>query len=115
MIDCSSSTQLVIAHNLDLFFAFHFVFLLSSLLYFPLTRTDALESEGFDSVVSRAKTYVEAGADAIFLEAVKTPQTYKQFCDIFPSTPILANMTEFGKTPLMNAQELKDAGVRIIL
>ena len=79
-----------------------------------MARTDAIANEGLDSAISRAASYVEAGADAIFAEAVTDIEDYKKFSENL-TVPILANITEFGKTPLFSKEELKEAGVDMIL
>ncbi|MEM9103463.1 MAG: methylisocitrate lyase [Pseudomonadota bacterium] len=79
-----------------------------------IARTDALAVEGLDSAIDRALSCVEAGADMIFPEAIATLEQYRQFKDAV-KVPILANITEFGKTPLFSTQELGDVGVDIIL
>lgn len=79
-----------------------------------MARTDAIANEGLDSALGRAASYVEAGADAIFAEAITEIEDYKKFSENL-NVPILANITEFGKTPLFLKEELKDAGVNMIL
>ena len=79
-----------------------------------MARTDALANEGLDSAVSRAKAYVEAGADMIFPEAITDLPMYRKFADAV-KVPILANITEFGKSPLFSVEELRSAGVAMIL
>ena len=79
-----------------------------------MARTDALANEGLDSAVSRASKYVEAGADMIFPEAITELSMYRQFADAV-KVPILANITEFGKTPLFSVDELRSAGVGMVL
>ena len=79
-----------------------------------MARTDAIANEGLDSALGRAISYVEAGANAIFAEAVSEIEDYKKFSDNL-NAPILANITEFGKTPLFSKEELKEAGVDMIL
>jgi len=79
-----------------------------------MARTDAIANEGLDSALRRAASYVEAGANAIFAEAVSEIEDYKKFSENL-NVPILANITEFGKTPLFSKQELKDVGVDMIL
>ena len=79
-----------------------------------MARTDAIANEGLDSALGRAVSYVEAGADAIFAEAVTEIEDYKKFSENL-NVPILANITEFGKTPLFSKEELKEAGVDMIL
>ena len=79
-----------------------------------MARTDAIANEGLDSAIGRAVSYMEAGADAIFAEAVTEIEDYKKFSENL-NVPILANITEFGKTPLFSKEELKEAGVNMIL
>ncbi|HEX4300575.1 MAG TPA: methylisocitrate lyase [Gammaproteobacteria bacterium] len=79
-----------------------------------MARTDAHAVEGQQAAVDRALKYVEAGADMIFAEALTTLDEYKQFTKAV-KVPVLANITEFGKTPLFTTQELGDAGVRLVL
>ncbi|HET7649579.1 MAG TPA: methylisocitrate lyase [Gammaproteobacteria bacterium] len=79
-----------------------------------MARTDAIASEGIDKAIERALACVEAGADMIFPEAVRTLDEYKRFKDAV-KVPILANITEFGKTPLFTRDELATAGVDIQL
>lgn len=79
-----------------------------------MARTDAIASEGMDKAIERALACVEAGADMIFPEAVRTLDEYKRFKDAV-KVPILANITEFGKTPLFTCDELASAGVDIQL
>jgi methylisocitrate lyase len=79
-----------------------------------MARTDALASEGLDSAVSRCVSYVEAGADMIFPEAITELSMYRKFAAAV-KVPILANITEFGKTPLFTVDELRSADVGIVL
>jgi methylisocitrate lyase len=79
-----------------------------------MARTDALAVEGLDSAIDRAVRYVEAGADMIFAEAVTELDDYARFKKAV-SVPVLANITEFGKTPLWTRNELASAGVDIVL
>jgi methylisocitrate lyase len=79
-----------------------------------MARTDAAAVEGFDAAVERAGRYVEAGADMIFAEALTSLDEFKRFVEAVKA-PVLANMTEFGKTPLMSVDELREAGVAIAL
>ena len=79
-----------------------------------MARTDAIANEGLDSALGRAASYVEAGADAIFAEAITEIEDYKKFSENL-NVPILANITEFGKTPLFSKEKLKEAGVDMIL
>jgi methylisocitrate lyase len=79
-----------------------------------MARTDALAKEGLEAAIERALFYVEQGADMIFPEALTTLEQYRAF-SFLVNVPILANMTEFGLTPLYTKNELKQAGVRVIL
>ena len=81
---------------------------------FIIARTDALASEGLDAAVARAQAYAAAGAHGIFAEAITTLDQYRSFCEAV-SVPVLANITEFGKTPLFSANQLADAGVSMVL
>ncbi len=81
-----------------------------------LARTDALAIEGFDKALERAERYLECGADAIFIEAVRTPQEMDIACQRFAARiPMLANMVEGGKTPIQSAQELGARGYKIVI
>jgi methylisocitrate lyase len=79
-----------------------------------MARTDALSVEGLDAALDRASAYVEAGADMIFPEAMTELAMYRRFVDAL-KVPVLANITEFGATPLFTTDELKSAGVAIAL
>lgn len=79
-----------------------------------MARTDAHAVEGQQAAMERAQRYVEAGADMIFAEALKTLDEYRQFTAAL-KVPVLANITEFGKTPLFSVQELGEAGVSLVL
>ena len=79
-----------------------------------MARTDALANEGLDAALDRVHQYVAAGADMIFPEAVGDLETYKKFREA-AGVPILANITEFGKTPLFTVAELRSANVDIVL
>lgn len=79
-----------------------------------MARTDALASEGLDASIERCQKYIEAGADVIFAEAITDPEQYKKFTSSL-SVPVLANMTEFGKSPLMTVDQLREVGVQIVL
>jgi methylisocitrate lyase len=79
-----------------------------------MARTDAHAVEGQGAAVDRAGAYVEAGADMIFAEALQTLDEYRQFTSAV-GVPVLANITEFGRTPLFTTQELGEAGVRLAL
>ena len=79
-----------------------------------MARTDAFANEGINGTIERAQRYVEAGANALFPEAITSLEDYKTLSDSV-NVPILANITEFGMTPLFKKDELKKAGIRIIL
>ena len=79
-----------------------------------MARTDALASEGLEAAIARAVACVEAGADAIFPEAVTELQQYRRFTEAV-DVPVLANITEFGKTPLFTREQLREAGVAMAL
>ena len=81
-----------------------------------LARTDALAIEGFDATLDRAERYLECGVDALFIEAVRTPEQMDIACKRFASRiPLLANMVEGGKTPVQSAQELGGRGYKIVI
>src|SRR5882724_4964426 len=80
-----------------------------------IARTDAAASEGLDGAVARAKLYMEAGADAIFPEALNTAEMFRAFATRMPGVPLLANMTEFGKTPFFTASEFEAMGYRMVI
>jgi len=82
--------------------------------FFIMARTDSLASEGMDGAIERCGEYLDQGADGIFLEAVTSLDQYKIFKKNF-SAPLLANITEFGKTPLFTQEELNKVGVDIVL
>lgn len=79
-----------------------------------MARTDAIANEGLNAALERASFYVKAGADAIFAEAITEIDQYKRFSDQL-KVPLLANVTEFGETPLFSKSELYKAGVDMIL
>ncbi|UAA37162.1 methylisocitrate lyase [Paraneptunicella aestuarii] len=82
--------------------------------FFIMARTDAFAQEGLDKAIERAAAYVEAGADGIFAEAVKTEEHYRRFSSEL-NVPILANITEFGQTELWNREQLGEWGVDMVL
>jgi methylisocitrate lyase len=82
--------------------------------FFIIARTDAIAVEGVDRAIERAIACVEAGADGIFAEAANDLATYRRFVDAV-KVPVLANITEFGATPLLTVDELRSAGVAIAL
>jgi len=79
-----------------------------------IARTDARAVENFDGAVERARRYLEAGADAIFPEALQRPDEFKAFARELKA-PLLANMTEFGKSPLLSFRELSNFGYRMVI
>lgn len=79
-----------------------------------MARTDALTNEGMEGALDRCSKYKEAGADMLFVEAVTDPEQYRLIKDEV-NLPILANMTEFGKSPLLTLEELRDVGVDMVL
>src|SRR5579864_4855374 len=82
--------------------------------FFLIARTDAIAAEGVDAAIERSLACVEAGADGIFAEAARDIATYKKFVEAV-QIPVLANMTEFGETPLFTLEELRRAGVSMVL
>ena len=82
--------------------------------FFVIARTDSIAVEGVDRAIERAIACVEAGADGIFAEAAKDIATYRKFVDAV-NVPVLANITEFGATPLLTIDELRQAGVAMAL
>lgn len=79
-----------------------------------IARTDARAVEGLDGAINRALAYLEAGADAIFPEALETKEEFKKFASEV-NAPLLANMTEFGKSPLLSVKELEEIGFKIVI
>ncbi len=82
---------------------------------FIIARTDAAASEGIDGAVARAQLYIEAGADAIFPEALNNRDMFTAFARRMPGVKLLANMTEFGRTPFFTAAEFQDMGYRMVI
>jgi len=80
-----------------------------------VARTDAAASEGIDGAVARAKRYIEAGADAIFPEALTNAEMFRAFARALPGVKLLANMTEFGRTPFFTASEFEQMGYRMVI
>ncbi len=80
-----------------------------------IARTDAAASEGIDGAIARAKLYVEAGADAIFPEALTTVDMFRDFAKAMPGVKLLANMTEFGRTPYQTASEFEALGYSMVI
>ena len=79
-----------------------------------MARTDALAGEGLAAAIERVQAYVAAGADMIFAEALTSLEQYRQFTQAV-SVPVLANLTEFGRTPLFTAEALGAVGVQLVL
>jgi 2-methylisocitrate lyase-like PEP mutase family enzyme len=81
-----------------------------------LARTDAVAVEGIDAALERAEAYLACGVDALFIEALRTPEQMKRVCDQFAGrVPLLANMVEGGKTPIQSARELGQLGYKIVI
>ncbi len=80
-----------------------------------IARTDARSVEGIESAIDRAKAYCQAGADAIFPEGLQSEAEFEQFRKGCPDVPLLANMTEFGKTPLITASEFEALGYQMVI
>jgi methylisocitrate lyase len=80
-----------------------------------IARTDAAATEGLDGAVARARLYMQAGADAIFPEALNTDEMFRAFAKRLPGVPLLANMTEFGKTPFFTATEFEAMGYSMVI
>ncbi|KAA6454879.1 methylisocitrate lyase [Bacillus atrophaeus] len=79
-----------------------------------VARTDARAQEGLDAAIKRSASYIEAGADAIFPEALQSESEFRQFAKRI-TAPLLANMTEFGKTPYYHAEEFEDMGFQMVI
>ena len=82
--------------------------------FFLIARTDAIAVDGIEAAIERSLACVEAGADSIFAEAAVDLATYRRFAEAV-KVPVLANITEFGETPLFTVDELREAGARIVL
>lgn len=80
-----------------------------------IARTDAAASEGIDGAVARAKLYLDSGADAIFPEALTNADMFRAFAKAMPGVKLLANMTEFGRTPFFTASEFEAMGYRMVI
>jgi methylisocitrate lyase len=79
-----------------------------------IARCDARAVEGFDAAVERGLRYLESGADAVFIEALETEEEFGRYAELVQA-PLLANMTEFGKTPDLTAQQFSDLGYRMVI
>jgi len=82
---------------------------------YVIARTDAAASEGIDGAVARAQLYMQAGADAIFPEALTSADMFRAFAARMPGVPLLANMTEFGRTPFFTAAEFEAMGYKMVI
>jgi methylisocitrate lyase len=82
--------------------------------FFIVARTDARAIEGLDGAITRARAYLDAGADGIFPEALESAREFREFADAVPA-PLMANMTEFGRSPLLSVNQLAAAGYRMVL
>ncbi|MCP9320752.1 methylisocitrate lyase [Acetobacter persici] len=80
-----------------------------------VARTDAAGSEGLEGAVARARLYREAGADAIFPEALTSEEMFREFARRLPDVPLLANMTEFGRSPFFTAEQFQAMGYRMVI
>ena len=80
-----------------------------------IARTDAIAPEGYDAGVERTHDYARAGADVIFIEALTSREEFERYAADAPSVPLLANMTEFGRTPLISAQEFEELGYAAVI
>ena len=80
-----------------------------------IARTDAAASEGIEGAVARARLYLSAGADAIFPEALTSPAMFRAFAERMPGVALLANVTEFGRTPFITAEEFREMGYRMVI
>lgn len=80
-----------------------------------IARTDAIAVEGVERALERAALYRDAGADVLFIEAPQTPDEMRAICGAFGDVPLLANMVEGGKTPLLTVKQLEDLGFRVVI
>ncbi len=80
-----------------------------------VARTDAAASEGTSGAIARAERYLAAGAEVIFPEALTSREMFREVATALPGVPLLANMTEFGRTPMLSAQEFEDLGFKIVI
>src|SRR5690606_28303822 len=77
--------------------------------------TDAAASEGVAGAIARAELYLQAGAEVIFPEALTTADQFREVAAALPGVPLLANMTEFGRTPYLTAEEFEDLGYKLVI
>ncbi len=80
-----------------------------------IARTDSRGVEGLNAAIERAKAYIQAGADAVFPEGLESEAEFAQFRAAIPEVPLLANMTEFGKTPLISANQFGNLGYQLVI
>jgi methylisocitrate lyase len=80
-----------------------------------IARTDAVANEGLEAAIARARLYLQAGADAIFPEALTDIAMLRAFAEALPGIPLLANMTEFGRTPRLTGAELEELGYKMVI
>jgi methylisocitrate lyase len=80
-----------------------------------IARTDSKNVEGLKAAIERAKAYRDAGADVIFPEALQSAEEFEEFAKVFTDVPLMANMTEFGKTPYFTAEEFRQMGYKIVV
>jgi len=80
-----------------------------------MARSDSFANEGIDGCIKRCNAYIDAGADMLFPEAINKLEDYKILSEALPGVPLLANITEFGKTPLFSREELYESGAKIVL
>ncbi len=83
--------------------------------FMVIARVDARAIEGLDAAITRAKAYVEAGADMIFAEAMQSREEFEAMSRALPNTPLLANMTEFGKSPYLSAADFEALGYKVVI
>lgn len=80
-----------------------------------VARTDAAASEGLAGAIARAERYLDAGAEVIFPEALTSREMFREFARALPGVPLLANMTEFGRTPMITADEFEELGFKVVI
>ena len=83
--------------------------------FLVIARTDARTSHGLDEALRRAETYLKAGADVLFVESPESPEEMRKICETFKGVPLLANMVQGGRTPLLSQDELQKLGYRIAI
>jgi 2-methylisocitrate lyase-like PEP mutase family enzyme len=83
--------------------------------FLVIARTDARTSQGLDEALRRAEAYLEAGADVLFVESPESPEEMRKICETFKSVPLLANMVEGGRTPMLDQKTLQQIGYRIAI